>query len=110
MEYPVIVEQKNGVWRAVIPALSDLTAEGASRDEAMQNAKRAAADYLSKVELTTINIALPREQAVRAGSPGALLKELEMFASDEEALREHFAEIARERQREHDEARLQDSE
>jgi hypothetical protein len=29
MEYPVIVEQKNGIWRAVIPALADLSAEGA---------------------------------------------------------------------------------
>ena len=93
----------------MIPALCNLTAEGASRDEAMQNAERAAADYLSKVELSTINIALPQEQAVRAGSPGALLKELEMFACDEDALREHFAEIARERRREHEEAQLQDS-
>ena len=48
MEYPVIVEQKNGVWRAVIPVLADLSAEGASRDEAMKNAQRAAEDYLSK--------------------------------------------------------------
>jgi len=40
VEYPVIVEQRNGVWRAVIPALSDLSAEGASRDEAMENAQR----------------------------------------------------------------------
>ena len=110
MEYPVIVEQKNGVWRAVIPALSDLSAEGASRDEAMQNAQRAAADYLSNVELTTLNIPLARQQGVRAGSPRALLKELEAFANDKEALREHFAEIARERQREHEEAQSQDSE
>lgn len=46
MEYPVIVEQKNGIWRAVIPALADLCAEGASRDKAMKNAQRAAEDYL----------------------------------------------------------------
>ena len=69
MEYPVIAEQKNGTWRAVIPALADLSAEGASRDEAMKNAQRAAEDYLSKVEVTTINVALPREQTPRVGSP-----------------------------------------
>lgn len=110
MEYPVIVEQKNGVWRAVIPALSDLSAEGASRDEAMKNAQRAAEDYLSKVEVTTINVALPREQTLPAGSPQALLKEIEAFAGDEEALREHFEEIVRGRQRQREEAQVQDSE
>lgn len=110
MEYPVIVEQKNGIWRAFIPALADLSAEGASRDEAMKNAQRAAEDYLSKVEVATINVALPREQTPRAGSPQALLKEIEAFAGDEEALREHFDEIARGRQRQREEAQLRDAE
>lgn len=109
MEYPVIVEQKNGVWRAVIPALSDLCAEGASRDEAMQNAQRAAEAYLSKVEVATILVPLPREQTPRAGSPQALLKELEAFVGDDEALREHFEEIVKGRQRQREEAQLQDS-
>lgn len=97
MEYPVIVKQKNGIWRAVIPALADLSAEGASRDEAMKNAQRAAEDYLSKVELTTIKVPLPGEQTPRAGSPQALLKEIEGFAGDEEALREHVEEIVKAR-------------
>jgi len=47
MEYPVIVEQKNGIWRAVIPALADLSVEGASHDEAMKNAQRAAEDLMT---------------------------------------------------------------
>jgi len=110
MEYPVIVEQKNGVWRAVIPALADLSAEGASRDEAVKNAQRAAEDYLSKVEVTTIKVPLPREHFPRAGSPQALLEELEAFAGDQEALREHFEEIVKGRQRQREEAQLQDSE
>lgn len=109
MEYPVIVEQKNGIWRAVIPALVDLTAEGSSRDEAMKNAQRAAEDYLSKVEVTTIKVPLPGEQTPRPGSPQALLKEIEAFAGDEEALREHFEEIVQGRQRQREEAQLQDS-
>jgi predicted RNase H-like HicB family nuclease len=56
MEYPVIVEQHNGVWRAVIPALSDLTAEGSSYDEAVHNARHAAEVFLSKVRVTTIEL------------------------------------------------------
>ncbi len=110
MEYPVIVEQRNGVWRAVIPALSDLTAEGASRDEAMENAQRAAEDYLSKVEVATIEVPLPRGETLRPGSPQALLKEIEAFGDDQEALRDHFDEIIKARQRLRDEAQLQDSE
>ena len=110
MEYPVIVEQKNGVSRAVIPALADLSAEGASRDDAMKNAQWVAEDYLSKVEVTTINVALSREQFPRSGSPLALLKEIEAFAGDEEALRKHFEEIVGGRQRQRDEAQLQGSE
>jgi predicted RNase H-like HicB family nuclease len=109
MEYPVIVEQKNGIWRAVIPALADLSAEGASRDVAMKNAQRAVEDYLSKVEVTTISVPLPRGQTPRAGSPRALLKEIEAFAGDEEALREHFEEIVRGRQRQREEAQVSNS-
>ncbi len=110
MEYPVIVEQKDGVWRAVIPALSDLSVEGGSRDEAMQNAQSAAEDYLSRVEVTTIKVSLPREQPLRAGRPQALLRELEAFAGDCEALREHFEEIAAERRRQREDAQVRDTE
>jgi len=42
MEYAVLVERKKGSWRAFIPALADLGAEGVSRDEAVQNVQRAA--------------------------------------------------------------------
>jgi len=107
MEYPVLVEQKNGVWRAVIPALSDLSAEGASRDEAMRNAQRAAEDYLSRVEVATIKVAVRREETPQVGSPRALLRELEAFAGDEDSLREHFDEIIEARKRQRDEAQLQ---
>jgi predicted RNase H-like HicB family nuclease len=110
MEYPVIVEQKNGVWRAFIPALSDLSAEGATRDEAIRNAQRAAESYLASVEVTTVTVTLPQEKSLRPGSPQALLKALEAFAGDEEAIREHFEEIARERQRQWEEAQQQDAE
>ena len=109
MEYPVIVEQKNGVYRALIPALSDLSAEGASRDEAVQKAQEAAERYLSNVEVTIIEVNLPQGEPLRPGSPQALLKALEAFTGDEEALREHFEEIERERQRQREEAQQQDT-
>jgi predicted RNase H-like HicB family nuclease len=109
MEYTVLVEQKNGVWRAFIPALADLGAEGGSRDEAVHNAQRAAEAYLSSVEVTCITVDLPQEQSLQPGHPRALLQALEAFAGDEEALHEHFEEIARERQRQREEAQQRDA-
>ena len=110
MEYAVLIERKQEGWRAFIPALADLGAEGASPDEAVQNVQRAAEAYLASVEVTTIKVNLPREPPRRPGSPQTLLNALEAFARDEEALREHFEEIARERQKQRTEAQQQDVE
>ncbi len=63
MQYPVIVEQKNGVWRAVIPTLADLSVEGASFDEALRNVRQAAEAYLVNVVVTTIEISAPQLQS-----------------------------------------------
>jgi predicted RNase H-like HicB family nuclease len=110
MEYAVLVERKTGGWRAFIPALADLDAEGVSRDEAVQNVQRAAEAYLASVEVTTIKVKLPQEPSRRPGSPRTLLRALAAFAGDEEALREHFEDIARERQRQRAAAQQQDAE
>ena len=110
MEYAVLIERKKEGWRAFIPALADLGAEGGSRDEAVQNVQRAAEGYLASVEVATIKVNLPQEPSWRPGSPRTLLRALEAFAGDEEALHEHFEEIARERQRQRAEAQQQDAE
>jgi predicted RNase H-like HicB family nuclease len=110
MEYAVLIERNKEGWRAFIPALADLGAEGVSRDEAVRNVQRAAEAYLSSVEVTTIKVNLSQEPLRRPGSPRTLLSALEAFASDEEALHKHFEEIARERQRQRTEAQQQDAE
>jgi predicted RNase H-like HicB family nuclease len=110
MEYAVLIERKKESWRAFIPALADLSAEGGARDEAVRNVQRAAEAYLSSVEVTTIKVNLPQGPSRRPGSPRTLLGALEAFAGDEEALQEHFEEIARERQRQRAEAQQQDVE
>ena len=107
MEYAVLIERKKESWRAFIPALADLSAEGGSRDEAVQNVQRAAEAYLASVEVTTIKVNLPQEPLWRPGSPRMLLRVLEAFAGHEEALQEHFEEIARGRQRQRAEAQQQ---
>ncbi len=102
MEYPVIVERENDVWRALIPTLSDLNAEGASYEEAVQNARRAAEAYLSKVVVTTIAINHP-SQTLRPGSKQAVLKAAGKFKDDEEAMLRHIEEIYAERRRQREE-------
>jgi predicted RNase H-like HicB family nuclease len=69
MQYPVIVEQNNGVWRAVIPTLADLSVEGASLDEALRNVRQAAEAYLSNVVVTTIEVSAPQLRAAGLHSP-----------------------------------------
>jgi predicted RNase H-like HicB family nuclease len=103
MQYPVIVEHDNGIYRALIPALSGLSAEGSSRDEAVKNAQQAAEAYLANVEVTAIEVGLPQEQSPQPGTPQAWMQALEPFAGDAEAIREHFAEIAAERARQGEE-------
>jgi predicted RNase H-like HicB family nuclease len=107
MQYPVIVENKNGAYRALIPALSGLSAEGATREEAVQNVRRAAEAYLSTVEVTTIEVALPldqqSQQTLRMGSPQAVLRAAGKFKGDEEAMLRHIEEIYAERRRQREE-------
>ena len=54
--YDVIIEQQNGHFRALIPTLPNITAEGATRDEVIASIKRAARRYLSKVETATVEL------------------------------------------------------
>jgi predicted RNase H-like HicB family nuclease len=110
MEYPVIVERKNGVYKALIPDLSDLSAEGNTSDEAVQNVQRAATAYLARVELRTIQVQIPVVQPQRYSTARDWIEAAEAFVGDEEVIREHFAEIDAERQRQREEAQKQDDE
>jgi predicted RNase H-like HicB family nuclease len=103
MEYPVIVEQKDEVWRAVIPTLSDLSAEGGSLDEAVRRAQEAAEAYLSSVVLTSIKVGSP-PQAVGRRSPRRWIQSAGKFVGDEAAMQQHLEEIYAERRRQREEA------
>ena len=109
MQYSVIVENKDGVWRAFIPALADLSAEGTSEDEAVNNAKLEAEKYLSAVKIKTIAINLPNEAELRPDSPQAWLRDAGAFVGDEEAMLQHIEEIYAERRRQREEAELEET-
>jgi predicted RNase H-like HicB family nuclease len=99
MQYLVIIERSNGMYRALIPDLAGLAAEGATREEALRKAQQAAADYLSRVEVATIDVETPTSPTMRPDSPQAWLKAAGKFVGDEEAMLQHLEEIYAERRR-----------
>ena len=80
----------------VIPALSDLTAEGSSYGEAVHNARHAAEVFLSKVRVTTIELNTPAEH-LRRGSRQAVLNAAERFKGDEDAMQQDVDDVYAER-------------
>lgn len=104
MQYPVIIEPKNGAYRAVIPALANLSAEGDSPVEALQKVQQAAKDFLASVTIATIEIPSMQDQTLRPGSSQSVLKAAGGFVGDEDAMLQHIEEIYAERRRQAEEA------
>lgn len=102
MKYSVIIENKDGIWRAFIPTLAGISAEGESREEVLQHVWREAQIYLAQVEVATIEVQLPPE-FLRPGSPESVLRAAGKFKGEEEAMLQHIEEIYAERQREREE-------
>jgi predicted RNase H-like HicB family nuclease len=102
MQYPVLIEQKNGAYQATIPALADLRVEAATAVEALQKAQQAAEEYLAKITVATIELPPPQNQPMRRGSPQSALKAAGGFVGDEEAMLQHIEEIYAARRKEVD--------
>lgn len=100
MQYPVLIEQKNGAYQATIPALADLRVEAATAVEALQKAQQAAEEYLAKITIATIELPPPQNQPLRRGSPQSVLKAAGGFVGDEEAMLQHIEEIYAARRKE----------
>jgi predicted RNase H-like HicB family nuclease len=65
--YDVIVQQENGVFRASVIALPNITAEGRSRDEALEKARVAITDFFKTAEVTTVSVDLPSDRNLQNG-------------------------------------------
>ncbi len=94
MRYTVIVECENGLYRAQIPSLPGLSAEGTTLEEALKGARQEAASYLSRVAVATIEVDLP---ALHLGSAQAWLDAAGTFEGDQDQS-QHFADLAAKRQ------------
>ena len=102
MNYSVIIEKHDGIFRAVIPALSNLTAEGPTRKDAISQAERAAESYLAGVEI--VNLEIEKEATTfRRSSPQAWLRTEPLFP-DDELFRQYLAEIEAEKELQRQEA------
>ena len=97
MNYSVIIEKHDGIFRAVIPALSNLTAEGPTRKDAISQAERAAESYLAGVEI--VHIEVGDADPLRPDSPQAWLRAAGKFVGDEVAMLQHIEEIYAERRK-----------
>ena len=94
MKYTVIIECENGLYRAQIPSLPGLSAEGTTLEEALTGARQEAASYLSRVAVVTIEVDLP---AQHLGGAQAWLDAAGIFEGDQEQS-QHFADLAAKRQ------------
>lgn len=101
MEYLVLVGRTNGKYQARVPNFPDLTAEGATRDEALRNVEQAVQDYLAGLEITTINV--PLRELKQYSTAQDVLKAGGKFKGDEEAMLQHIEEIYAERHRQREE-------
>lgn len=94
MRYTVIVACEQGRYRAQIPSLPGLSAEGTTLEEAVQGARQEAVSYLSRVAVATIEVDLPE---LPRGNAQAWLDAAGTFAGDQEQS-QHFADLAAKRQ------------
>lgn len=94
MRYIVIVERENGLYRARIPSLPGLSAEGTTLEEALKGARQEAVSYLSRVAVATIEVDLP---VLHLSSAQTWLDAAGTFEGDQEQS-QHFADLAAKRQ------------
>ncbi|HEX4950964.1 MAG TPA: type II toxin-antitoxin system HicB family antitoxin [Blastocatellia bacterium] len=107
MKYPVLVERKNGHWRAVIPALAGLSAEGATCDEAVVNAQTAAEIWLSNVVVRTINlppVALQHAEFSTAQDWLEAVRTAPTIDDSDELYQQYLADLEADKQRQREEA------
>lgn len=102
-QYDVIVENHNGVFHAMIPTLPNISAEGFNYYEAVNKAQLAAEEYLSRVNVTTIEIHKTPMPALNPRHPRNWIESAGMFVGDEEAMVEHIEGIYAERRRQREE-------
>lgn len=106
--YDVIVERHNGVYRATVPTLPNLSAEGATRDEAVAQAKNAIEEFFKSAEVVTVAVDVPANEFRPYTNGYDLLRWMALHSRPATELDEQFeAELAAEKQRQREEAELE---
>jgi predicted RNase H-like HicB family nuclease len=103
--YDVIVERRNGVYRASVPTLPNISVEASSRDEAVANAKKAIEDFFKSAEVTTVAIDVPANEFRPYSKPSDLLRWAALHSRPADEFNEQYqAELDAEKQRQREEA------
>jgi predicted RNase H-like HicB family nuclease len=63
VRYTVFLKQCNGQYSAVAPLLPTCSAQGRSREEALQKVKAAIEETLAEMEITTVEVEVPAHPA-----------------------------------------------
>ena len=59
MEYMVVLEKERGHYRAVVPALPGCVVKGKTRADTLAQMQQAIAEWLKKIEITTVEVNAP---------------------------------------------------
>ncbi|MGH9842900.1 MAG: type II toxin-antitoxin system HicB family antitoxin [Blastocatellia bacterium] len=94
--FDVFVQRDNGVFRALVPSLPNISADGASSTDAVENAKKAIEEFFKSAEVTTVSVDVP---GFNPRSPRTWIESAGTFKGNEDEMLRHIEEIYAERKR-----------
>jgi predicted RNase H-like HicB family nuclease len=103
--FDVIVQRKNGIYRATAPSLLNLATEGKTRDEALHRMQEAIEDFFKSAEVVTVSVDVPALEYRPYATANDHLRDQALYshAEDEDIEARHIKEIYAERRREREE-------
>jgi predicted RNase H-like HicB family nuclease len=103
--FDVIIQRKNDLYRASVPALPHIATEGTTRDEALYRAQEAIEDFFKSAEVVSVSVDVPSLEFRPYATANDRLRDeaLYPYPSDEDAMSRQTDEIYAERRREREE-------
>jgi len=59
MQYTVLLERREGGYRASVPAVPECVVEGRTREETLNKVQQSIVERLARIEITTVEIETP---------------------------------------------------
>jgi len=97
--FDVIVQRENGAYRAFVPSLPNILAEGTSRDEAVKKVKEAIENFFTTAEVTTVSVDVPADEFRPYSTARDWLRQAALYSEPDDEMARHIEEIYAERKR-----------